>query len=281
MPMSRDDLRVLLRDAKLVNWRSAKLIDQWRGWQADCFLVSPNCGGEQVVVKLFQAEQNSWNWDAEFRALLRFNELTKDTANLVTPRPLRTFTSRGRSGYTMSAVAGDRIGVASIANMPDVARTIVGALRRYYDGVGDVYGDFHPGNIFVSEEGIVAFIDPTSPGPDLQAYQRADIDESGQSVLVDARLASDLGAWVFTLATMGLGIAIPYPRFWWSLQRFSRHLLRPGADSAGDRDAFLADVQRAAARRARAQWRTSASWWDWVMKGASFARVRLSKYWFR
>jgi hypothetical protein len=181
----------------------------------------------------------------EVAALEVFHGALGDKDDLGCPKPMAS--SAELCCYLMTYEAGGPIERAlrgrPLAAYKEVAERVVAGLMLFHGSVGDIYGDFHPGNVLVARGERVIFLDPGIPKVDNPTFARLadELRFSPGSV--------DLGYWTFTVASRMARLAIARPPAALRRWRFTEELLPLAAHRmapAHEEQAFLLEVLRAA-----------------------------------
>lgn len=127
---------------------------------------------QKFVLKLFTQKYRFNSTRAiqeEFTALEKFHKALQATnlhQRITCPLPVTTFESD--QAYLMTYIQGQSLEAAwrqADINTKEIARRLVDGLSIFYKEVRSIYADFHPGNIIISPNNQVGFIDPTIPEP--------------------------------------------------------------------------------------------------------------------
>jgi hypothetical protein len=175
-----------------------------RGTQSACYIIECSQSQDRIAVKIFEDYSAKALAGEEYAALQILHEALHDHRHASAPRPLGLIPAHLGAGYVMSAVEGvpldkflkDR----RSSPPPGLAMTISRAVAAYQAAAGRPYGDFHPANVLVSDEGrTIALIDPTCPSG-RHAKVEASLDLKLSACLpADRLMAMDVGYWLYSV----------------------------------------------------------------------------------
>ncbi len=236
--------------------RRPRVIRRVVGKQGSCRIIEDEIDGRRFVLKSplsGRLEGVVYETEQEYRALERFYQAAQGHPAVRVPEPLELF--QEHSAYLMEFVEGVTIPHLLRADRPrpDVVRPVVdhilSALQLYYGSVQEMYGDFQPANVLVNTTSqVVTLLDPT-PYHSIQRILAADMPFSPMS--------SDLGYWVYGVASRSVKQAVLEPILAARLVTFTRELIRrAGQLQAGDAEAAFSDAVLEVARRYMAHLRS-------------------------
>ncbi len=216
-------------------WRSAG-----EGWEAVCFRIEAN-DGRRLVLKVAREGPpgTSVPIAVEAEALRAFGAALDPAGPVHAPAVLRVF--REFDAYLMEAVPGRVLHACLLrARLPRrwdgllVARLVDG-LATYYAACGEPFGDFQPGNLFVSAGVEPWFVDPVARDPAMLMLAQAGTFAPG---------AVDVGMFVFKAVSRIPRPAAATPWAVWRLLRLTRKLVEEAAArfAPGDQRGFEAAV---------------------------------------
>jgi hypothetical protein len=169
------------------------------GEQAVCYEISWLAGQthERYVLKVLRPRYRSATHDTvahEYRSLSVLHHELTSVPDVTCPRPVALLSDY--RAYLMTLVPGTSIRRSCLRREEEssldytlLATRVLNGLRAYYRATGECYGDFHAGNVLVSEpDHEIALIDPCMANP--LYYEPMRWARS-------APLSVDLGYWAF------------------------------------------------------------------------------------
>ena len=222
-----------------------KVIRRVDGIQATILVVGESGDSPLFAIKVFRHDPASAGLlSREVTALGAFHEALAGRDDLGCPRPIAS--SADLLCYLMTYEAGSPIESAARPSSPaygEIVDRLLAGLGLFYDAVGDIYGDFHPGNVLVARGQRVILLDPGVPNPINPTFQRL-ADE-----LRFSPASVDLGYWTFTVSSRTARLAVVRPPAVVRRWRLTEELLPRAAHRmapAGEADRFLTEVLEAA-----------------------------------
>ncbi len=222
-----------------------------RGGQAEVWLlVTSDSDGTQTqyVLKQF-TKHNKYNSAdavrAEYSALVRFAAACATKASgIMCPTPICLSTDEW--AYLMTYLGGsplDRHLLRGCSSQNGLVHRITHGLHLYYRSVGDLYGDFRPGNVVVSGLEGVALLDPTMPDPFYHKFEG----------MVYFPSSVDIGYWLYAVVCEHAKLVLQRPKLCLRRWRFTEKLLCEAANifAPSNKAVFLNEVASVSLRHAQ------------------------------
>lgn len=175
-----------------------------RGTQSVCYLIERVDTQQRIAIKLFNDPAETARATEEFEALAELHRSLDRMGQVCCPAPIRLLPSEVGAGYIMTAIPGVPLSefLASTSSPPitPMAKAIAGAVAAYHRQTSSTYGDFHPANVLVSDNGkSLALIDPICPSP-RHARVEASLHAKFARYPVQERLMIiDVGYWLYSI----------------------------------------------------------------------------------
>jgi hypothetical protein len=197
-----------------------------RGGEAVCFLMRRCPAREPLVVKLYRSSPDEVRRRArdEFVKLQKLSQRLDQVPELEAPRPIAVVEAGEHIAQVMAYVPAGSFVQQFLQLRPQfddhgrIASALVQGLCLYHAIMGECYGETGPGNIMLSPEGVIVFIDPGFPNEHIRRVREEESQCSDLRATSDRMLASDITSWFAATS-------------WWMARRpwRLRHLRRVAA----------------------------------------------------